>query len=315
MEISIATLNTYWLYDNEAPLKRWGARLPEGGVEAKIDLIASAIMAIGPEGQTTGPDVVALQEVEGPNVLEPLILKLQELGSPIRHWYCSETLDPFTGQNVAVLSRFQVTTTPVTRLDQSIVKYTDFRDREKVGSLGKFLRVDLEIVADPPIFDEVDGEQRERGPEVISLYNIHMKSRRGFGDNAVEETRFLRSAQAQLVRDLSRPRIEQGNSSSPSFTIILGDFNEELRTKPLDTLLGKQDTSYTLTPATIDLPSEEQFTYIFDEKPQQLDHILLSYFANLRKVSSGFTRIDRPTSDHDAVWCVINPFLKKSELN
>ena len=315
MEITIATLNTYWLYDNEVPLKRWGERLPDGGLDKKIELIANAIMNIGPEGQTSGPDIVALQEVEGPDVLKPLVEKLQELGSPIKHWYSSQTLDPFTGQNVAILSRFHASAVPVTRLDQSVLRYTNFRDQEKMGSLGKFLRVDLEIIADPPIIDVVDGEERQRYPEVISLFNVHFKSRRGFGPNAVEETRFLRSAQAQLVRDLSRPRIEQGNSSSPSFTVILGDFNEELKTKPLDILLGKQDTSYTLTPATIDLPKEEQFTYIYNEKPQQLDHILLSYFTNQRKLSSGFTRLEKPTSDHDAVWCVVNPFLKKDELS
>lgn len=315
MDVLIATLNTYWLYDNEAPLARWGLRLPEGGLAAKIDMLAEAIMAIGPEGHVGGPDILALQEIEGPQVLTPLVAKLQSLGSPIRYAFCSETLDPFTGQNVAVLSRFPAPISPVTRLDQTTLTYTDDRDREKSGSLGKFLRVDLEIVADPPIIDIIDGEERPRHPQVISLFNVHLKSRRGNGPDPVQQTRFLRSAQARIVRSLSLPRVEQGNSSSPSFTVILGDFNEELKTKPLDIMLGKQDTSYTLTPATIDLPQDEQYTYTFDGKNQQLDHILLSFFTNQRKSAAGFTRIDETVSDHDAVWCVVNPFLKKSELS
>lgn len=314
MDVVIATLNTYWLYDNEAPLARWGLRLPEGGLPAKIDMLVDAILQIGPGGHTTGPDILALQEVEGPLVLDALLTRLQERGSPLAYLYCSETLDPFTGQNVAFLSRFPAATAPVTRLDQTTQLYTDFRDREKSGSLGKFLRLDVEITADPPVIDIVSGEERARYPAVISLFNVHLKSRRGWGPNAVEETRFLRSAQAQIVRDLSRPRVEQGDSGSPSFTVILGDFNEELRTKPLDIMLGKQDTSYTLTPATIDLPAEEQFTYTYDGENQQLDHILLSFFTNQRKSAAGFTRIDSATSDHDAVWCVVNPFLTRSEL-
>lgn len=278
MEFTLATFNTFWLFDNEAPLARWGERLPDGGVEEKIRRVAESILA-------TNADVVALQEVEGPVVLEPLVAKLQDLNSPIKYFWCSETLDPFTGQNVAVLSRFPVTTVPVTRLDQTVLPYTDHRGFERMGSLGKFLRVDLEVAG-----------------QVLSLFVLHLKSRRG----GTEQTRLLRHVQAQIVRSLSRPRVEQGNSRSPSFTAIVGDLNDTPQTTPLDTLLGKFDTSYQLFSATDRLPNEDQWTYVHDGQKQQLDHILLSKFTFDRMLGSGFTRVPRETSDHDAVWAKLN---------
>ena len=279
MEFTIATLNTYWLYDNEEPLKRFGGKLPAGGLEMKVKLIAEAICEIGPSNK--GPDVVALQEVEGPHVLNLLVQKLRELGSPIKRFWCSQTLDPYTGQNVALLSRFAAITEPVKRLDQYVLEYKDYRERSRMGSLGKFIRVDLEI-----------------GGEVMTFFVIHLKSQR-FG---AEMTRPLRNTQAQIVRNLSRPRIEQGSSKSPSFTAILGDMNDEPKTAPLDILLGKHDTSYGLFSATEGADPEEKYTYTYNGKNQQLDHILLNLFANKRLLASGFTRIDMPTSDHDAVW-------------
>lgn len=284
MPFVLATFNTYWLFDNEDPLKRWGERLPPGGIAEKIDRIARAIMTIGPAGGH-GPDILALQEVEGPIVLVPLLERLKALGSPLRHIYSSRTLDPFTGQNVAVLSRWAVSIDPVTRLDQTTLTYIDSREREMIGSLGKFLRVDIEV-------DDT----------VLTVFNTHLKSRRG----GTEETRLLRDAQATLMRLLSRPRVEQGNSRQPSFTAIVGDMNDEPRTKPIDIMAGKLDTSYNLWSATEALPVEEQYTYIYRGVKQQLDHVLLSKFTHDRMLSAGFTRIDRDTSDHDAVWSQID---------
>ncbi|MEP5725276.1 MAG: endonuclease/exonuclease/phosphatase family protein [Erythrobacter sp.] len=281
MEFTLATFNTYWLFDNEAPLQRWGAKLPDGGIEEKIDLIANEIMAIGPNGA----DVLALQEVEGRVVLEPLMSKLEELGSPLKYCWSSETLDPYTGQNVAVVSRFPATTSPITRLDQTVLPYYDHRNIERIGSLGKFLRVDVEISG-----------------EVLSLFVLHLKSQRG----GTEETRLLRNAQARIVRDFTRPRVEQGNSRSPSFTAIVGDLNDLPRSSPLDILMGRHDASYNLESATAKLPEEEQYTYTYDGKRQQLDHILLSKFTHDRMLASGFKRVSEDVSDHDAVCVTLN---------
>ena len=281
MEFTLATFNTYWLFDNEAPLQRWGAKLPDGGIEEKIDLIAQKIIAIGPNGA----DIVALQEVEGAVVLELLMAKLGELGSPLRYWWSSETLDPYTGQNVAVISRFPATTSPVIRLDQTVLPYYDHRNIERVGSLGKFLRVDI----------EVDGQ-------VISLFVLHLKSQR----SGTEETRLLRNAQARIVRNFTRPRVEQGNSRSPSFTAIVGDLNDIPRSSPLDILMGRHDASYNLESATARLPEEEQYTYTYDGEKQQLDHILLSKFTHDRMLAAGFTRVADEVSDHDVVWATLN---------
>lgn len=209
MPFTLATFNVRWLFDNEVPLKRWGEQLPPGGIKEKIAIVADAIIQIGPNG----PDIVALQEVENEAVLKQLTEKLAEHEHSFSHIYCSETPDPFTGQNVAVISKFPAAIQPVTRLDQTVQLYIDDREREKAGSLGKFLRVDI----------EVDNQ-------VISIFNIHFKSRRG----GIEQTRHLRNAQAEIVRRFSRPRVEQGSMRSPSLTAVAGDFNDEPSTSPLD---------------------------------------------------------------------------------
>lgn len=281
MAFILATFNAFWMFDNEAPLQRWGARLPPGGLDEKIDLVADAIVSVGP----SGPDVIALQEVEGKVVLEPLVEKLSELGSDLKYWWSSQVLDPVTGQNVAVLSKYKASIEPVRRLDQTTLDYVDHRQRTRVGSLGKFLRVDLEI-----------------GREIVSLFVIHFKSRRG----GTEETRLLRNAQAQIVRRLTLPRVEQGNSRSPSFVAVVGDFNDEPQTSPLDIVQGKLDMSYNLESATVGIDPNEQWTYVHNNTRQQLDHILLNKFTNDRLLSSGITRIDNETSDHDAVWAEID---------
>lgn len=250
----------------------------------KIRITAEAILSIGPNA----PDIIALQEVEGPVTLDPLLEKLQEQDSAYRYFWCSDTLDPFTGQNVAVISKHPISIKPVTRLDQTTLKYVDHREREKIGSLGKFLRVDLEVDDD-----------------IFTLFVVHLKSRRG----GTENTRLLREVQGMIVRRLMRPRIEQGSPSSPCFVGVVGDFNDEPKTLPLDIIQGKRDTSYNLESATQGLPEEEKCTYIHNDVKQQLDHILLNKFSHERIIDAGFTRIDRIVSDHDAVWVTID--LKK----
>ena len=281
MPFTLATFNTYWLFDKKEPLARWGIKLPEGGLKEKINLTAEAISHIGPNGA----DIIALQEVEGPVVLQPLLEILGEINSEYKYFWSSETLDPFTGQNVAVISKYPAAIKPVTRLDQTTVDYVDHRERSRVGSLGKFLRVDIEV-------DE----------NVLSLFVAHLKSRRG----GTAETRFLRNAQAHILRRLTLPRIEQGSLRSPSFVAVVGDFNDSPRSSPLDIIQGKRDTSYNIESATVGLEEEEQWTHIHRDEKEQLDHILLNKFTHDRMVSSGISRIDNKITDHDAVWATID---------
>ncbi len=281
MAFTLATFNTFWLFDEIAPpLKRCGIKLPEGGIDKKLDLTVEAIVSICPDG----PDIIALQEVEGPIVLDPLLEKLKKANPDYKYWWSSETLDPFTGQNVAVVSKFPAAIEPVKRLDH-ILDYIDHSECLRAGSLGKFLRVDI----------EVDGQ-------VLSLYVIHLKSMRG----GTEETRLLRDVQSKIVRRVTLPRVEQGNSYSPSFVAVVGDFNDVPKSSPLDIIQGKRDTSYNLESATVNLSEDEKWTHTYDGNKQQLDHILLNKFSNDRLVSSGITRVDDDTSDHDAVWAKID---------
>jgi endonuclease/exonuclease/phosphatase family metal-dependent hydrolase len=281
MAFTLATFNTFWLFDNEAPFKRWGLKLPEGGLQEKIETTAKAIIDISP----TGPDIIALQEVEGEVVLTPLLNKLKETDSSYQYYWCSDTLDPFTGQNVAIISKLPASIKPVTRLDQTTIDYVDHRERVRVGSLGKFLRVDIEVDDD-----------------ILSVFVAHLKSRRG----GTEQTRLLRDAQAKILRRLTLPRIEQGNSSSPSFVAVVGDFNDVPKSSPLEIIQGKRDPSYNLESAILNLAEDEKWTYIHNGEKEQLDHILLSKFTFDRLVDSGVARIGSNVSDHDAIWATID---------
>ena len=290
--IKIATFNTYWLYDNEAPLRRWGERLPEGGLSEKIRRMTGPLLELS-------ADVLALQEVEGPEVLEALRDALKAEGLDYPHIYCSETLDPFTGQNVAVLSRFRHTTSPVTRLDQTTEPYVDQHQRLRTGSLGKFLRVDV----------EVPGPDGDTLPEILTLFVTHLKSRRGDGPQA---TRYQRDAQAQIMRRYAMPRVEQGTRRSPSFVAIMGDFNDEPDTTPLRIMRGLRDPGYDLFTATEDLSPDQAHTYVFKGKKQQLDHILLNLFCHERKLDAGVQQVDIDkdsngfVSDHHIVWTTLD---------
>jgi len=281
MAFTLATFNVFWLFNETAPLNRWAVKLPEGGIEQKIEQTATAIKSIGPNG----PDIIALQEVEGRVVLEPLLKKLSEFDSNYKHWWSSDTLDPFTGQNVAVISKFPAAIKPVTRLDQITEDYIDHRERQRVGSLGKFLRVDIEV-----------------DDNVLTLFVAHLKSKRG----GPQKTRLLRNAQAKILRRLTLPRIEQGNTRSPSFVAVVGDFNDDPKSSPLDIIQGKRDSSYKLETATLNLNEEEKWTHTHGTEKQQLDHILLSKFTHDRLLDSGITRFDDKISDHDAVWAKID---------
>ena len=263
MPFTLATFNTYWLFDNKVPLTRWGLKLPEGGLKEKINNITKSILKIGPNG----PDIIALQEVEGEVILKPLLAELQKFDKEYQFYWSSDTLDPFTGQNVAVISKYPAAIKPVTRLDQTTINYIDHRERQRVGSLGKFLRVDI----------EVDNN-------VLTLFVAHLKSRRG----GTKETRLLRDAQARILRNLTLPRVEQGSPYSPSFVAVVGDFNDVPKSSPLDLIQGKRDPSYNLESAIQNIDDEEKWTYIHDGQKEQLDHILLNKFSYDRLVKCVF---------------------------
>lgn len=210
---------------------------------------------------------------------------MSKIDSGYKYWWSSDTLDPYTGQNIAVISKFPAAIKPVTRLDQTTQEYIDHRERPRIGSLGKFLRVDI----------EVDNN-------VLTLFVTHLKSQRG----GPEKTRLLRQAQAKIIRRLTLPRVEQGNTKYPSFVAVVGDLNDTPKSSPLDIIQGKTDSSYKLESATIDLDEKKLWTYEYKSKKQQLDHILLSKFAYDRMLKSGISRFSREVSDHDAVWTRID---------
>lgn len=274
--VRFATFNTFWLYDDKPPLAKWqkSQRKEKLGQDypQSIAIIANAIKALN-------ADVVSLQEIEGEHVLSDLAVKLKDIGVDYPYFWSGDTSDPVTGQNVGILSKFPSITKPIRRFPWLTSEYTSDRGFPAIAALGKLLRVDLEI--------------KERS---ITVFAVHLKSQRG-GNTADAE----RLAQAKLLRWVVRPRIEKGNKNSPSFAVIMGDFNDYPKSATIGVIKGNSDGSWKMNEAAALSPDTERWTYIYKGKKQQLDHIISNKFFHDRIKKVEFVRFEDSVSDHDAL--------------
>ena len=268
--VRFATFNVYWLFDDEPPLQRWGDRRQDQTWEQALAKVADAVAAID-------ADVIALQEVEDRRAVERLNEALAERNKSYPHFWVGAGTDPFTGQDVAILSRFPNITEP-------ILAYTtlreDFKNEDgyaRVAALQKFMRVDLEILG-----------------EAVTVYALHLKSKRG---NRISSDR-ERLAQAKMVRRLVRATLEKGRPK----VVVMGDFNDGPDSKTLREIRGLNDTSWEMSHASASENMQgEPWTYVFADRRQALDHILLSKFLFDEVTSATVIRFEDDVSDHDAL--------------
>jgi endonuclease/exonuclease/phosphatase family metal-dependent hydrolase len=276
-EFSIATFNTYWLYDDEEPHKRWADRREEQDYQEALGLVAEAI-------KTIDADVIALQEIEGPHVTADLVERLKADGVDYPHFWTGQGLDPFTGQDVAVLSKFPALTEPVLRYPSLTEEFHEDRGGyPRIAALQKFMRVDLGIHGHP-----------------VTVFAAHLKSQRG-GESSEEE----RLAQARMVRRLARAVAEKGSSRSPNFVAIAGDLNDDAGTPTLLTLRGFTDGSYEFKQPSGRIAEADRWThtYVPSSGPieqEQLDHVIVNKFLDDRVTRVEIIRFENEVSDHDA---------------
>ena len=175
-EFSIGTFNTYWAFDDQAPHLNWRDRRDGETYQETLEELAQTILQID-------ADILAFQEVENQKVVNDLADRLRQHGLDYPHVFVGEGLDPFTGQNVAVLSKFPVIIKPVLRYPYALEEYQDDRTgAPRVAALPKFMRVDF----------DVEGK-------IVTVFAAHLKSQRG-GEAAEEE----RLAQSRMVRRIVR---------------------------------------------------------------------------------------------------------------
>ncbi len=156
------------------------------------------------------PDVIALQEIEGTNVLLALRADLQLHGAEFPHWELVAGAD--TNRHVAVLSKFPfITRNPHTNLSYLL------HGRRYPNSRGF---ADLEIRVTPTY--------------AFHLLVAHLKSRRA---SAVGDEQEMREQEALLLREIIDRHLAAGHP-----LLVAGDLNDTKSSRTLRTLLGRGRT-------------------------------------------------------------------------
>lgn len=246
-EVTLATFNTFWLFDDKAPHLKWWTdqRGKEGQTYSEaINAVAIAIKALD-------ADVVALQEVENDGVVKDLQEKLASIGVSYPFRWISKGKDNQTGQDVALLSVFDTTGTVINEYDDREGYLTEQdAGNEKSTGLSKVIRVDLKI-----------------GDKELPVFVLHLKSQRG----GYESDR-QRLAQASIVRRITLPLIHGGFPF-----VVMGDLNADRGSAALLRLRGFDDIYSDLyQPVHNKHFSGDKWTYRYKGRTQQIDHILLS---------------------------------------
>jgi len=279
--VKVATFNVYWLFNDQPPHKKWwdDVRGSTGQTyNQALDGVADVI-------KTIDADVIALQEVEDASVVSDLQTTLQGRGVDYPHSWISKGADSYTGQDVALLSKFPSSGPPVREYPNERETYMKEIDAGNEGDTGlsKVLRVDLNISG-----------------KTLPVFVLHLKSQIG-GFEADQK----RLAQASIIRRLTLPLIEAGEKF-----VVMGDLNADRGSPTLRRIRGLDDVFADLSqPAHSDRFEGDKWTYRYAGRGQQIDHILLS--PTLRKsLQSGQVIYGHgeDVSDH-------SPLLVTVELN
>ncbi len=139
--------------------------------------------------------------------------------------------------------------------------------------------------------------------EPIFVINNHLNSKGGdralFGEfqPPIVDSEIQRNEQAQIIHDFTAELLAVNPNSR---VVVLGDLNDFQFSNPLEILAGDILQNLVLT-----LPTEEQYTYIYEGNSQVLDHILVSdslmddfVSLNILHLNCEFNYLDR-LSDHD----------------
>ncbi|WP_085908264.1 endonuclease/exonuclease/phosphatase family protein [Kiloniella majae] len=269
--VRVATFNTFWLFDDKDPHKKWhdDVRGKEG--QSYVDAIEKVAEAI----QKMDADIVGLQEVEGDDVIKDLQDKLKSIGTDYPFRFTGKGGDSFTGQDVALLSKFPSLSDAKREFPDERETYLTENDpgNEKDTGLSKVLMVDLDVEGKP-----------------LSVLVLHLKSQRG-GFEADRQ----RLAQASIVRRITLPIIQDGNH-----LVVMGDLNADRGSNALRRLRGQDDIGADLYQSSISKKfTGDRWTYSYKGRPQQLDHVLVS--PSLRKaIKSASSQYGhgKETSDH-----------------
>lgn len=230
-----------------------------GWWKAKLAEIASRI-------RRSDADVVALQEIGGQPALDAL---LEVLGAP---WRGIAAPSDERGIACAVIARAELRTTvhPRVTLDYPRFSQIDpppfgerlslrrpFVEAEVSTAFGQLSVLCIHLKSNLPMFERTADGSFLPAEGGRARAEAHVRSLT------------LRTAEALYVRGL----VDVTLTRCPH-VMVAGDFNDGPTSLPVSLIRG--DAEHTLTSATRLIPQHKLYTAIFRDKPQMLDHLLLS---------------------------------------
>lgn len=241
IDIDIFLLNTEFFFDNEEPHGEViGESVPVPTAEqyeAKAKAIAELI-------DTHKANIVGLVEVENRAVLEKVKSHLTRPDD----WHIAfdEGRDTYTGQDVALLTKFRIVRGSATNFPaEREVYFVD--DQEHDVNPSKILGVELKIDNQP-----------------FYVLITHLISRRSLNDAK-------RLAQATVVRRQAVKAMMADKN-----VIIMGDMNDTPGTPVINRLRGFDDIWGDFLQTANAVKVEERYTYIHEDQKNLLDHLLIS---------------------------------------
>jgi endonuclease/exonuclease/phosphatase family metal-dependent hydrolase len=222
---------------------------------------------------STGADIIVLEEVENKAVLNTLVDKYMKSSD-----YPERILVPGNdprGINVAILSHF-----PVKDVESHAdLKFPLGHDNKQARFSRDLLEADIQVA---PHYE-------------LTVCATHLKSQIGG-----EKADVKRLAEAREIRSL----MEKEMKAYPEKKfIIAGDFNDTPDSKPVQMLVGKGERS--LSDPLNSLPKIEQHTYDYRGNKQRLDYILLSPGAKKDYEKDSAHVIRTPETDIGSDHCPI----------
>jgi endonuclease/exonuclease/phosphatase family metal-dependent hydrolase len=281
--IRIASQNMYRFFDN-IDNGRKEIIFSDRRFHAKLKTAANTIIE-----RLFLPDILALQEVENRNVLSKIATAVLER----------------TGTQYQVVL---VDGNDVSAINIGFLIKRSFTIKS-VKQLFKHQRLELDqslLFSRPPLYLEVCKRSN-----CLSLLNLHLRSMLGIRSGSKgHRVRMKRLEQASII---ARWIDDFQHSRPESSLLVLGDLNGLTPTDSyvdvVGIILGNPDNSNTeiqavdwiredLTDLTRYIPKRNRFSYIYGNKKQVLDYMLINSQLRPRLISVSFSLINYDFSDH-----------------
>lgn len=297
-ELSIATFNCEFLNLNKVHIK-YG--LPFSVSKASSDeqkfwkndknraaKFKEASRAVAKQIKAIDADIIGLTEVGDIEDIKVLLNELNDLGLKYNFHILGESKDYYTGQHVALLSKYELKEIQTQFSDRGLYFTESDNDESNETGISKGLKATVNF----------NGEE-------IHLFLLHFISEGGG-----EEKDRQRVKQAELIRAMTIPYLQKGKH-----IVIMGDFNSEKRHPVLLTIRGFNDIYEELIQTGDSYYFKEEkalrWTYDYLGEKEQIDHILLSIPLSDKCYSNSKTRFGIETeiipttqklvSDHNAL--------------